>query len=275
MPQGSTVQRLLVTTASCAWAVNETGSRVLAAGAVERLYDVAFAPEVADAYTAAWVLRAGLADSATAEALRTIVKDAVSIGGDGLARVTLPAGVVGPDGRPPQEAEVLALAALALEGDERPALLAALMSAWAPGRGFGGPAASVAALDALKLSSLGTKPESMAVVLKIDGVEVTRHTLRADEQTTPRLGVGAACGLNDELFDRGVRRGETYGEATGAGLRGHRRHTLDDGAAGAYGDLPRAARREPEALDGEQARSGAQDRRRRGHPTHAPRRGRR
>jgi hypothetical protein len=180
VPQGSTVQRLLVTTASCAWAVNETGSRVLAAGAVERLYDVAFAPEVADAYTAAWVLRAGLADSATAEALRAIVKDAVSVGGDGLAKVTLPAGVVGPDGRPPQEAEVLALAALALEGDERPALLAALMSAWAPGRGFGGPAASVAALDALKLSSLGTKPESMAVVLKIDGVEVTRHTLRAE-----------------------------------------------------------------------------------------------
>lgn len=180
VPQGSTVQRLLVTTASCAWAVNETGSRVLAAGAVERLYDVAFAPEVADAYTAAWVLRAGLADAASAEALRGVVKDAVSVGGDGLARVSLPAGVVGPDGRPPQVAEVLALAALALEGDERPALLAALMSAWAPGRGFGGPAASVAALDALKLSSLGAKPESMAVALKIDGVEVTRRALRAD-----------------------------------------------------------------------------------------------
>jgi hypothetical protein len=145
---GWTLQRLLVATADCARAAaDEPSVRLRAATAIERN-----ATAIADPYTAAALLAAGVARGALAEALRGRVLAALVKAADGSQSLPVPDGVVRPDGVRPSTVEATALAILALR-DQPTAPLADLgatvLGAYAPGPGWGDGRANLVAITAV------------------------------------------------------------------------------------------------------------------------------
>lgn len=194
VPSGSQLQRLLATTAWTAAVVDDVGARVRASAVIERYADRLLDPQTGDAYTAALVLRANLGTNETRDALKELIRGAISVSGTGDSRVTLPDGVQRADGAAPSPAEVEALVALVLDDDAAKDMAATVMSRYQPGVGFGDGYAGLAALDALAELGKQQAPESMDVVLKVDGQEVARHTVSAAAETAvlsaaaPRAG---------------------------------------------------------------------------------------
>ncbi|WP_428268401.1 alpha-2-macroglobulin family protein [Haliangium sp.] len=178
---GWTLQRLLVATAECARAASsapEVGIR--AAGAFER-----HAARIEDAYTAAAVLASGAIGPARAPELaarlRGLVVDAIEDTPDGAQVVSVPAGVVRSDGRPPSKVEATALAILAL-GDQlaperRAALGAAVLAGYRPGWGWGDGRASLTAMQAVLEMFRDPLPDQVTVTVSQGGVEVASGTL--------------------------------------------------------------------------------------------------
>lgn len=149
--QNSTLQRVVAQTVTGARALpaTATAARLRARGAVERN-----APAADDAYTAAMVVGAGLADEGLTQLLLPRARAAIRRDDGGVAvGTTVPDGVVDAWGARPTEAELTAWTVLALPADDvdRGPLAAALLGAWTPGRGFGagrGESVVVAALSA-------------------------------------------------------------------------------------------------------------------------------
>ncbi|MCB9791800.1 MAG: hypothetical protein H6741_03650 [Alphaproteobacteria bacterium] len=214
VPSGSSVQLMMARTAWIAASTQDRGARVRASGAIERFGERMANPETGDAYTAALVIRSGLGDEALQARLRSLIEGAITKDGTGASRIKLPPGVQRPDGGMPSPAEVEALCAAALEGAPAKELAASLMARYQPGRGFGDGYASLAALEALALLGGGELPESMDVVLRIDGEEVERHTLRREAASeTAVLTVPAPLG--------GSHRYELSAEGAWPGLAWH------------------------------------------------------
>lgn len=186
---GWTLQRLLVTTASCVRAVraaataDEARRRAMAvalraSGAFERNLD-----RIHDAYTAAAVVASGAAPPAVVERLRGVVRDAVKARPDGSRSVVPETGVVRPDGGAPSEIEATALAALALDGDEkapwRPDLGAALLAGYSPAYGWGDGQTNLVSLRAVLSLFRDRVPPDVKITLAFDGEPVAAAVLDA------------------------------------------------------------------------------------------------
>jgi hypothetical protein len=190
---GWSLQRVLVTTAECARAVRagvpapgtpeaktpaaDNGRRraqavgIRASGAFERLLD-----RVDDPYTAAALLASGQVVGSGRDKLRELIVKAVKATPDGARRVTVPRGVVRPDGDPAGELEATALAVLALDdggarGDR--ALLAdlgaTLLGGYSPGRGWGDGRTNLVCLLAILRLFKDPLPSSVKVTVSLDG----------------------------------------------------------------------------------------------------------
>ncbi|MCB9758945.1 MAG: hypothetical protein H6739_03825 [Alphaproteobacteria bacterium] len=178
VPPGTLLQQLIANTAFMAWLLDDPAATVRASAVVERYADRLIDPDTGDAYTAALVLRAGLGTAETKALLREQIEAALAADGVGDARVALPSGVRGILGGTPSSAEVEATVAQVLEGAPAAELAASVIARYQPGRGFGDGLAGLAALDALAKLGERQLPESLDVVLRVDGEEVERHTLR-------------------------------------------------------------------------------------------------
>ena len=154
----STLQQVLVQTAFAARALplDERGSRVRAAGAIERSLAM-----IDDPYTASVVLASGLVPTDSQERLREVVREGIENG-----RLVVPATVRNARGEPPRAAEGLAWAILALEpGDELAgALVAELLGMWRVEHGFCAGAADSVALDAI---ARALPPASQPIALSL------------------------------------------------------------------------------------------------------------
>lgn len=175
VPSGSTVQRLIVTTAMICTALDDPGARVRAGAVFERHADLLLDPTRGDAYTAAWVLRSGAGTEELRAQLTEVVESAVRRDAKGVATVRMPTGVQRPDGSAVRAVDALALASLALEDAD---LAAATVGSYQPRSGFGDGISALAALDALSALGEQQRPDSLDVVLLMDGEEVARHQLR-------------------------------------------------------------------------------------------------
>jgi hypothetical protein len=211
-PAGSDLQLLLARTATLCGAVDDAGTTVRCGAVFERYGDRLLSPETGDAYTASLVLISGAGGVDLRNDLRDFVKGQVSTGADGLARVALPSGVQRADGSPVTEADALAAASLALDGDRD--LAAALLGAYHPSWGFGSGQASLLALDALAVLGGEELPEQVTVSLWLDGEQIESAELRSDAlRETVVLSVPAPT--------RGEHRWEIRSDGAWPGLSWH------------------------------------------------------
>ncbi|MBX7098373.1 MAG: hypothetical protein K1X89_11720 [Myxococcaceae bacterium] len=187
---GWTLQRLLVATADCTAAVNaaqETDAQKHRAIAFKLRARAAFernVGRVSDPYTAAAILATGAVDGDVAEGLRKQVLAAIEKQADGSALITLPSGVVRPDGQVPSRLEASALAALALmDVKDAPVadLGAALLGSYSPAWGWGDGRTNLTALRAVLGIFKTPVPENVKVVLTRDGKEVSAGVLDAKQ----------------------------------------------------------------------------------------------
>ncbi|MCP4810453.1 MAG: hypothetical protein GY913_20180 [Proteobacteria bacterium] len=166
---GATLQQLLVSTAWIVTAVDDPGASVRARGAFERYSQHLLDVEQADPYTAALVLRAGVDSDALREGLEAQVA-----GWDGK----VPDGVVRPDGRPVRHMDVLAAVSTVLPDEARRDAVSSLIAGYRPGVGFGDPLTAILAIEGITSLDAGEPPDTLDVVLTIDGEEAARHELR-------------------------------------------------------------------------------------------------
>ncbi len=187
---GWTLQRLLVTTSACVQAVRSaqsTSTQKQRAAAVAIRAQGAFERNLArieDGYTAAAILASGAADGSIAEGLKEIVVKAVMPGNDGARFLPVDKGVVRADGNSPSIAEATALAVLALQTDEKQALLVAdlgtwLLSNYSPVYGWGDGQANLAALRAVTALFKTPVPANVKISLERDGKAITSGVLDA------------------------------------------------------------------------------------------------
>ncbi len=188
MPR-ATVQRVVVETALAARVLPEdaTGPRLRAQGALERLL-----PEVDDAYTAAVVLGSGLVPEDDAEALRALVTDAL-VERNGQITLPVPADVVNAWGVRPSSSEMLAVGALALDGEAQGDLVAALMQRWSAVYGFGAGRADPLALEAI-VAALPTHDGEVTVALNLDGARAAQATIDPSQPGVPAVLTASARG---------------------------------------------------------------------------------
>ncbi len=196
-----TVQRMLVATAFAVDAARVAGQAsgasterqrtitqmaVMGTGAAER-----YAPRVADAYTAAALLSAGLVQGDDAARLLTLVRESVTKGAAG-AVVSVPAGVVRLDGTPPGASEVAARVALALHRAGSPddaAMIADLgarvLSTFVPGVGWGDAWANREGLAAV--AALWAAPPTAGTTLTLlqGGNVVASRVLTVEDLRNP------------------------------------------------------------------------------------------
>jgi len=186
---------------------------VVASGAFERNAAFLLEEVTTDAYTAALVLNSGACPPELQAPLRAIVSDAVEEGEDGLWTVSLPDGVVRPDGRSVSEAERLAAAAVALDGDEETVrnLLASLVARYSPGRGFTDARAGLAALAAFEALASSPPESAIEVALKVDGEVVGRQSLDPRAEQTFVIAAPVGVGSHDyEVVSQGAWPGMAW-----------------------------------------------------------------
>ncbi|MCK5800142.1 MAG: hypothetical protein KAI47_23290, partial [Deltaproteobacteria bacterium] len=173
---GWTLQRLLVSTADCVRAAAHKRTVVVrAAGAFERN-----AERIKDPYTAAAVLASGAISGPLAARLRTIITRAIKTRRDGAKIIALPRYVVRADGHRPSTVEATALAALALiDVPKAPVtdLGAAILSGYAPGRGWGDGRANLVCMKAALKLFRNPLPPKVTITLRHDGQEVATRAL--------------------------------------------------------------------------------------------------
>ncbi len=177
-PSGTTLQEFLVRTAWICEAVDDPGTTVRCGAVFERNAQHLLDDKTADAYTAAMVLRSGAGSDDLRDQLTALVSASLTERGDGLPGVELPAGVLRPDGDLATQTDALAAAAVVLDDDEARVLSAAVIAAYAPGRGFGDGLTSLLALEALEKLGEAEVPEELEVRLLIDDEVVERHVLK-------------------------------------------------------------------------------------------------
>mgnify|MGYP000430157257 CR=1 FL=1 len=185
----STLQRVIVETSLAARVLpaDATGPRLRAKGALERML-----PDVKDPYTAAVVLSTGLVEGEDADALRELVEDAI-VERDGQLTLPVPARVVNAWGVRPTSSEMLAVGALALEGEARGDLVAALMQRWSAVYGFGAGRADPLALEAI-VTALPTHDGEVTVSLALDGQAAASATLDPSQPGVPAALTASAKG---------------------------------------------------------------------------------
>ncbi len=173
---GWTLQRLLVATAECARAAEDSPNVTLrASGAFERN-----AKEISDPYTAAAILASGVVADSLATTLQAIVLKSIAEHESGAKYVKVPAGVVRPDGRRPSEVEATAMAVLALSSVEDAPLAdlgATILASYNPRMGFGDGRANLVALEAAVTLFSDPLPEVVALKLMMDGEVVAEGEL--------------------------------------------------------------------------------------------------
>lgn len=194
---GWTLQRLLVATAECAAAARSAPQvGIRASGAFER-----HAKMIDDPYTAAAILASGSVSSNLAESLRRQVVAAVETRADGSKVIAVPKGVQRSDGVRPSAVEAAALAVLALEGHAESAALvadlgAAVLAGYSPIYGWGDGRANLVCMQAVLRLFKDPIPESVRVVLEMDGKPVAEGQLTRDKVrevlTLEAGGLGAA-----------------------------------------------------------------------------------
>jgi hypothetical protein len=139
---------------------------------------------VADPYTAALALRAGVDDPEARAALVALIEAAIERPAGADARLSA-AGAVGPDGRPPSALALAAAAVLGLDaagaGGPADALLGGLLSGWSPGAGFGDPAADLLGAQAVS-RRLGQGPPPHVVVQVRQGGQLVAEAALGPEQ---------------------------------------------------------------------------------------------
>ncbi len=184
----SSLQQVIVETALAARVLPDdaSGPRLRAQGALERLL-----PEVKDAYTAAVVLASGLVPDDDAPALRKLVEEAL-VERDGQTTLPVPDGVVNAWGVRPSSSEMLAVGALALEGEARGDLVAALMQRWSATYGFGAGRADPLALEAV-VEALPTHDGEVSIALSLDGRRV-QASIDPSQPGVPAVLTAAAGG---------------------------------------------------------------------------------
>jgi hypothetical protein len=192
-----TLQQVLVATAEGTAAVRATPNgrgdiartdknrqaavQLRAAAAFER-----HAGHIDDPYTAASVLVSGAVNGELRTRLVKVVTDAVRPNPDGSRSVPVPDDVLRPDGNRPSEAEVTALAVLALAGTDAPDWLpdlgAWLLGAWRPGAGWGDGRANLVGLGAVSALFDDPLPPDVRIVVTMDGQPVTEGRISGDQR---------------------------------------------------------------------------------------------
>ncbi len=159
---------------------------VRATGALDR-----FGDDVKDPYTAASILASGAAPKARVAALRALVRDAVEVQEDGSRVLKPPEDVVRPDGRRPTLVEATALAALALKDDPDTPwvsdLGAAVIGAYRPTRGWGDGRTNLLCLGAVMALFKDPIPDSVEVVLELDGKPFASGSMNPSEKMDPLI----------------------------------------------------------------------------------------
>ena len=172
---------------------SEHGARLRAEAAIERHFR-----EVTDAYTAAVILAADLAQGPSHDHLLEIVTQAIETDPDtGERRLEPPATAHNPWGEYPSTAERIAYCVLALPEDapERGDLAALLMQRWRASAGFGAGRADAVALQAVA-SALGNATDEVVVALQVGGSEVARATLDPTQPHVPAVLAAATEGTD-------------------------------------------------------------------------------
>lgn len=186
---GWTLQRLLVTTADCVRASRAsmdspaarqraTAVTLKASGAFERN-----AARVNDGYTAAAILASGALTGGAGDALRKLVLEKLTDGGDGAKYLAVDPGVVRADGVAPSTWEATAMAILALDGVKDAPLAdlgTYLLSGYSTWAGWGDGRANLVALRAAVKLFKDPVPAGVKITLLRDGKELSSGSFDAN-----------------------------------------------------------------------------------------------
>jgi hypothetical protein len=180
----STLQQVLVETATAAMVLPPGAHRLKAEGAVERQL-----PNIEDPYTAAVLVGSGVLHGPAADPARTIVREALVRDDNGVPRVQVPDGVVDAWGQRPTGTAMLAWTVLALQDDpeataDRGMLAAELIGTWARGGGFGAGRADPIALLAVVRAVPGASGAT-TVRLMVDGQPVASGVVDPGQPGVP------------------------------------------------------------------------------------------
>jgi len=193
--RGTTLQQLLVLSATLTRAVDTERARVRVAGLFERHGGWL---QGADPYTLAVVLGSGAVNGELESELRELLRSFLVTGDDGAVALAFEPGPLRGDGRPVTPADALAAAAQVLDGETRQALIGALIAGFSPRDGFGDGHTGLAALDALALAGGEPPDRVLGVTLKQSDDPVLSLSLRPE--TREELVVRTAPTSGDPTY---------------------------------------------------------------------------